>query len=80
MIQLAELRSRCNALAEQFNSLWGRLDLPSKEARLDEIEKIISAPDAWNDQEKLTPVLKEKSRVEAEVARYRELLSAYEEM
>ncbi|MBQ3171705.1 MAG: PCRF domain-containing protein, partial [Mailhella sp.] len=79
MIQLAELRARCNALAEQFNSLWGRLDLPSKEARLDEIEKIISSPDAWNDQEKMTPVLKEKSRVEAEVARYRELQTAYEE-
>ena len=79
MIQLAELRARCNALAEQFNSLWGRLDLSSKEARLEEIEKIISAPDAWNDQEKMTPVLKEKSRVEAEVARYRELQNAYEE-
>ena len=52
MIQLAELRARCNALAEQFNSLWGRLDLPSKEARLEEIEKIISSPDAWNDQQK----------------------------
>ena len=79
MIQLAELRSRCNALAEQFTSLWGRLDLASKEARLEEIEKIISSPDAWNDQEKMTPVLKEKSRVEAEVARYRELQTAYEE-
>jgi peptide chain release factor 2 len=63
MIQLAELRSRCNALAEQFTSLWSRLDLASKEARLEEIEKIISSPDAWNDQEKMTPVLKEKSRV-----------------
>ena len=38
MIQLAELRARCNALAEQFNSLWGRLDLAAKEARLEEIE------------------------------------------
>ncbi|MBQ8172779.1 MAG: PCRF domain-containing protein, partial [Mailhella sp.] len=80
MIQLAELRSRCTALAEQFNSLWGRLDLPSREARLEEIEQIISSPDAWNDQEKLTPVLKEKSRLEAEVERYRALRTSYEEM
>ena len=79
MIQLAELRARCNALAEQFNSLWGRLDLPAKEARLEEIEQFISSPEAWNDQEKMTAILKEKSRVEAEVARYRELQTAYEE-
>ncbi|WP_298067547.1 peptide chain release factor 2 [uncultured Mailhella sp.] len=80
MLQLAELRSRCNALAEQFQSLWGRLDLPSREARLQEIETLISSPEAWADQEKLTPVLREKSRVEAEVARYRELKASYDDM
>jgi peptide chain release factor 2 len=58
----------------------GVFDLPSREARLDEIEKFISSPDAWSDQEKLTPILKEKSRVESEVARFRELQKNYEEM
>ena len=58
----------------------GVFDLPSREARLEEIEKIISRPDAWNDQEALTPVLKEKSRVENEVARYHALQSAHTDM
>ena len=40
----------------------------------------ISAPDAWSDQEKMTLLLKEKSRVEAEVGRYRALRDAYEEL
>ncbi len=54
--------------------------MPSRETRLQEIEKLISSPEAWADQEKLTPVLKEKSRVEAEVARYRELKACYDDM
>ena len=58
----------------------GVFDLPTREARLAEIETIISSPDAWSDQEKLTPVLREKSRLEAEVAGFRELRSSYEEM
>ena len=58
----------------------GVFDLPTREARLQEIEQIISRPDAWADQEKMTPILREKSRVEAEVARFRELRSSYEEM
>lgn len=58
----------------------GVFDLPTREARLQEIETIISSPDAWSDQEKMTPVLREKSRLEAEVARFRELQTSYEEM
>ena len=58
----------------------GVFDLPTREARLQEIETIISSPDAWSDQEKMTPVLREKSRLEAEVARFRELQASYEEM
>ena len=58
----------------------GVFDLPTREARLEEIEGIISSPDAWSNQEALTPVLREKSRLEAAVARFRELRASYEEM
>lgn len=53
---------------------------PSREARLAEIEQLISKPDAWNDQEALTPILKEKSRLENETARYHALQSAHADM
>ncbi|WP_418218039.1 peptide chain release factor 2 [Bilophila wadsworthia] len=69
MLQLADLKSRIAALSSQFETLWGRLDQPSLSARLAEIEKELSAPDAWNAPEKLTPVLREKSRLEAELDR-----------
>ena len=58
----------------------GVFDLPTREARLAEIETIISRPDAWSDQEALTPVLREKSRLEGEVTRFRELKTCYEDM
>ncbi|MBP3730049.1 MAG: peptide chain release factor 2 [Mailhella sp.] len=80
MLQLTELRAQCGELAEQFHSLWGRLDQAGKQSRLADVEKSISSPDVWGDQEKLTPLLKEKSRLEAEIQRCQELKSSYDEM
>lgn len=67
-------------LANSLIPSGGVFDLPTREARLQEIEQIISSPDVWADQEKITPILKEKSRLEAEVERFRLLRSSYEEM
>lgn len=47
---------------------------------MEKIEEEISAPDAWNDQAKITPLLKEKRRLEEEIAEYRVLEKAYADM
>lgn len=47
---------------------------------MEKIEEEISAPDAWNDQAKITPLLKEKRRLEEEIAEYRVLEKAYDDM
>lgn len=47
---------------------------------MEKIEEEISAPDAWNDQAKITPLLKEKRRLEEETAEYRALEKAYADM
>ena len=39
----------------------GVFDLKFIEKKLKEIEDEISAPDAWNDQTKITPLLREKA-------------------
>ncbi|HIW79173.1 MAG TPA: peptide chain release factor 2 [Candidatus Bilophila faecipullorum] len=80
MLQLADLKSRIAALSSQFETLWGRLDQPSQSARLEEIEKQLSAPDAWSAPEKLTPVLREKSRLESELGRLAELKNCHNSM
>lgn len=51
----------------------GVFDLDTLVHRLAEIEKQLSAPDAWNQPETLTPVLQEKSRLENERDRFERL-------
>lgn len=54
----------------------GVFDYDGPARRLEEIEKQLSAPDAWNQPELLTPVLQEKSRLENEKARILRLETA----
>ena len=54
----------------------GVFDFDGLTRRLEEIEKQLSAPDAWNQPEALTPVLQEKSRLENEQARFFRLENA----
>ena len=63
-----------------FKVFGGVFDFQGKEKRLEEIEIIIFAPDAWSDQAKMTPILKEKSRLEDEVLKYNKLLTAHTDM
>ncbi|MDR1242106.1 MAG: peptide chain release factor 2 [Deltaproteobacteria bacterium] len=76
MRQLSDLRAKNAALFEKFSLFGGSFDQPELEHRLDEIAKEMSAPGAWDDMDKLTPVLKEKGRLEAELARCAALLTA----
>lgn len=63
-----------------MNLFGGVFDLKGKEDGLKKIEEIISAPDAWNDQAKITPLLKEKRQLEEEVKEYKILEKAYSDM
>ena len=63
-----------------FKAFGGVFDLTGKKKRLEEIEVIISAPDAWSDQSKMTPILKEKSKLEEDVAKYEKLLMTHADM
>lgn len=58
----------------------GGFDLARREERVKIIEAQISAPDAWNDQAKITPLLKEKRCLEEEIGEYKKLERAYTDM
>ncbi len=73
------VRSALNFQNNSFPS-GGVFDQAGKEKRLAEIESSISSPDVWGDQEKLTPLLREKSRMEAEIQRCRDLKASHDEM
>lgn len=58
----------------------GVFDLTGARDRLHEIEKELAAPDAWASPERLTPVLREKSGLEAKIARLTRLEKAKADM
>lgn len=58
----------------------GNFDQPSYAKRLSQIEAKLSEPNAWSEPDKLTPILKEKSRIETELSQLEELQSSHEEM
>lgn len=58
----------------------GVFDLAAGQARLTEIERRISQPDAWADPAALTPILQEKRRLEAEVRRLTALRVCHADM
>lgn len=57
----------------------GGFDLNGSRDRLAEIEKRISDPDAWADRDAITPLLREKSRLESETARIERLRKCRED-
>ncbi|MCD9184861.1 MAG: peptide chain release factor 2 [Pyrinomonadaceae bacterium] len=52
-----------------MNNLGGFFDAPKKRAELDELEKKISEPDFWNDQEKAQKTVQQRSRIEKALQR-----------
>lgn len=58
----------------------GVFDTGASQSRLKEIETEISRPDAWADSNALTPLLQEKSRLEADLARLEKLRKAHDDM
>ena len=51
----------------------GAFDLEQSRQRHQEIESVLSQPNAWDDPDKLTPLLKEKSILEAWIQELEEL-------
>ncbi|MGM0575189.1 MAG: peptide chain release factor 2 [Myxococcota bacterium] len=58
-------KERIEALRERLVSLRGIFDVPGKEARLSELDALVSSPDLWDDQERAQSLLKERTDVAA---------------
>lgn len=83
-INICYILQTCVRKAKPFSSNFqpcgGGFDLDASQARLDEIEKQLSSPGAWDKPDKLTPVLQEKSTLETEVNRLQVLKRAKEDL
>ena len=51
----------------------GIFDLPTKENRLTELDKLIAKPDLWNDQERAQKLTKERGAIERSLTNYKKI-------
>ncbi len=58
----------------------GLFDLESKEARIAELEEIMSSPDFWDDQKKAQSVIDESNHLKEQVNEFHALSETYEEL
>ena len=58
----------------------GGFDLPANKERLKELEEELARPDAWNNPEAMTPLLREKSRLEGDIGRLERLAKLHADM
>lgn len=63
-----------------MTAFGGAFDPDTATQRLKEIENDISKPEVWNNQELMTSLLKERSRLEEDAARLASLKKAYDDM
>ena len=63
-----------------MNPFGGVFDVAGSQSRLDKIEDDLAQPDAWNNPSALTPLLQEKSRLEADIARLKRLETSHRDM
>ncbi len=58
----------------------GGFDLESQKNRLAEIESVLARPESWDDPESMTPLLQEKSQLDARVQRLEDLEKVQEDL
>ncbi|ACV69153.1 peptide chain release factor 2 [Desulfohalobium retbaense] len=80
MLQLSDIRKESLELQEKFESLWRRLDLQGHHDRLKTIEEELAKPEAWQNPEELTPILREKSRLTEEIESWEALRDLHEDL
>lgn len=71
---------RVHRLRSALKTSGGAFDPSSDQKRLKSLEEEISQPEVWRDPEAMTPLLREKRRLEEEVARLDKLKKSHDDM
>ncbi|HEX2948658.1 MAG TPA: peptide chain release factor 2, partial [Armatimonadota bacterium] len=79
MVDLSELRIQANSLQEEIISLYTRLNIPSREARLKEVEIRAEDPHLWDDPDTAQQVMAEVARRRNELQPLRRMVSLAED-
>ncbi|MEN0660820.1 peptide chain release factor 2 [Caldifermentibacillus hisashii] len=79
-MELAEIRNELEKSATRLAEFRGSLDLENKEARIAELDEVMSMPDFWNDQEKAQAVINEANSLKDQVNEFHDLNETYENL
>ncbi|NNE68553.1 MAG: peptide chain release factor 2 [Pyrinomonadaceae bacterium] len=63
-MEIIDLQNLYEEVKEKVSQLGRFLDVPARQAELEQLEKQISEPDFWNDQQKAQKLVQKRSRIE----------------
>ncbi|MGG4011675.1 peptide chain release factor 2 [Bacillus smithii] len=79
-MELFEIRNELDKTAKRLADFRGSLDLENKEARIAELDDIMTQPDFWNDQQKAQAIINEANGLKDLVNEYKDLLETQENL
>ncbi|MBX2800947.1 MAG: peptide chain release factor 2 [Myxococcales bacterium] len=68
-----EAKARLKPLSDRVQALWGHLDIDSKVARCEDLDRQAAMPGFWDDNDRAQEVLKEKGQYERLIREFQEL-------
>ncbi|WP_156185530.1 peptide chain release factor 2 [Bacillus sp. FJAT-27916] len=79
-MEIAEIRNELEKTAKRLADFRGSLDLEEKEARIMELDEIMSEPEFWNDQQKAQGIISEANGLKEQVGEFNSLNESYENL
>lgn len=79
MVELDQFKFELNGYEEKITEVRESLDLENKESRIKDIEKIMEAPDFWDDMEKSQKYIQEINILKAKKENFDKVASLYED-
>ncbi|WP_246203873.1 peptide chain release factor 2 [Pallidibacillus pasinlerensis] len=79
-MELAEIRNELEKTATRLADFRGSLDLENKEARIAELDEIMTMPDFWDDQKKAQGIIEEANALKDQVNEFHALNETYEDL
>ncbi|NCU16670.1 peptide chain release factor 2 [Bacillus sp. P1(2020)] len=79
-MELAEIRNELEKTATRLADFRGLFDLENKEARIAELDEIMTMPDFWDDQKKAQGIIEEANALKDQVNEFHALNETYEDL
>lgn len=80
MVELEQIKFQLNPYENELQEVREALDLDNKKKRIEELEKIMEAPNFWDDMDESQKCMKELKNLKDTIARYNGLQEMYDDV